>query len=169
MTRECGTCTLCCKVMGIHALEKPRGQWCDHAMPGRGGCAIYETRPHECRTFACTWLMDEALGPEWKPEKCKLVLVSEEGKKRTMVYVDASQPAAWKKEPYLSRLTALMRAGLPLGRLVFIDVGGRVSMMLPDRMEDLGVLGPEDEVALKMTRDPHTTEYQVTVTRAAAT
>ncbi len=35
MDRECGTCTLCCKVMGIHALDKPRGVWCDHAMPGR--------------------------------------------------------------------------------------------------------------------------------------
>lgn len=165
MTRECGTCTLFCKVMGIYALEKPRNHWCDHAMPGRGGCAIYETRPQECRIFACSWLLDDGLGPEWKPEKCKLVLVSEESRKRTMVYVDASQPAAWKREPYLSRLTALMRAGLPQGRLVFIDVAGRVSMMLPDRMEDLGVLGPQDEVALQMITYPHTVEYKVIVTR----
>jgi len=162
MSRECGSCTLCCKVMGIHALEKPRHVWCDHAMPGRG-CAIYETRPEECRTFACTWLLDETLGSEWKPDKCKMVLVSEGT--RTMVYVDAAQPDAWKKQPYLARLTALMQAGLPLGRLVFIDVGGRVSLMLPGRMEDLGVLGPKDEVALQMIRYPHTVEYKVTVTR----
>ena len=85
-----------------------------------------------------------------------------------MVYVDAAQPDAWKKQPYLSRLTALMQAGLPLGRLVFIDVGGRVSLMLPDRMEDLGVLGPQDEVALQMIRYPHAMEYKVSVTRAPA-
>jgi hypothetical protein len=150
--------------MGIYALDKPRGQWCQHAMPGRG-CAIYETRPRECRTFACTWLLDENLGPEWKPEKCKMVLVSDEAKKRTMVYVDASMPDAWRRPPYHARLTALMRAGLPLGRLVFIDVGGKVSMMLPDRMEDLGLLGPDDEVALQIARYPHTTEYKVTVRR----
>jgi hypothetical protein len=151
--------------MGIHALRKPRGVWCDHALPGRG-CAAYDTRPEECRTFACTWLQDEGLGPEWKPDKCKMVLVSEEGRKRTMVYVDASQPDAWKKQPYHQRLTALMQAGLPLGRLVFIDVGGRVSMMLPDRMEDLGVLGPQDEVALQIIRYPHGTDYKVVVTKA---
>jgi hypothetical protein len=151
--------------MGIYALEKPRGQWCDHAMPGRG-CAIYETRPQECRTFACGWLRDENLGPEWKPEKSKIVLVFDEEKKRTMVYVDATQPDAWKKPPYHQRLTALMQAGLPLGRLVFVDVGGRVAMMLPDRMEDLGVLGPQDEVALQMIRYPHAMEYKVIVKRA---
>jgi hypothetical protein len=162
--RECGTCTLCCKVMGIHALDKPRGVWCDHALPGRG-CAIYETRPQECRSFACTWLLDENLGPEWKPEKCKMVLVSDEARKRTMVYVDATMPDAWKRAPYHERLLTLMRAGLPLGRLVFIDVGGKVAMMLPDRMEELGTLGPLDEVALQTTRYPHATEYKVTVKR----
>ncbi|HJR55253.1 MAG TPA: hypothetical protein VJ798_01645 [Rhizomicrobium sp.] len=163
-SRECGTCTLCCKVMGIHALDKPRGVWCSHAMPGQG-CAIYETRPEECRKFACVWLADENLGPEWKPEKCKMVLVSEEARKRTMVYVDASMPDAWKRSPYLERLTALMHAGLPLGRLVFIDVGGKVSLMLPDRMEDLGRLGLQDEVVLQMIRYPHATEYKVSVNR----
>ena len=150
--------------MGIHALNKPRNVWCDHAMPKRG-CAIYAERPQECRDFACTWLLDENLGPEWKPDKCKMVLVSEEEKKRTMVYVDASHPDAWKKQPYLARLTALMQAGLPLGRLVFIDVGGKVSLMLPDRLEELGVLGRDDEVALQMIRYPHTVEYKVAVRR----
>ena len=163
--KECGTCALCCKVMGIYALQKPRGQWCPNVMP-KCGCAIYESRPQECRDFSCTWLLDENLGPEWKPDKCKMVLVSEEGKKRTMVYVDASQPDAWKKQPYLARLTALMQAGLPHGRLVFIDVGGRVSLMLPGRMEDLGVLGPQDEVALQIIRYPHTVDYKVAVNRA---
>ncbi len=162
--KECGTCALCCKVMGIHALDKPRGQWCPNVMP-KCGCAIYAQRPQECADFACTWLLDENLGPEWKPDKCKMVLVSEEARKRTMVYVDASQADAWKKQPYLARLTALMQAGLPLGRLVFIDVGGRVSLMLPDRLEDLGVLGPQDEVALQIARYPHATQYSVRVTR----
>lgn len=151
--------------MGIHALSKPRNVWCDHAMPGRG-CAIYAARPQECGDFACMWLLDEKLGPEWKPDKCKMVLVSEEEKKRTTVYVDAAQPNAWKKEPYLSRLTALMQAGLPLGRLVFIDVAGRVSLMLPGRVEELGMLGRDDEVALQMIRYPHAVEYKVSVRRA---
>ncbi len=79
----------------------------------------------------CLWLTDEISVPEWKPEKSKMVLVAEEARKRTMVYVDAAMPDAWKRSPYHERLQALMRAGLPLGRLVFIDVGGKVSPMLP--------------------------------------
>ena len=41
------------------------------------------------------WLRNEALGPEWKPEKSKIVLVSRYG--RMVAYVDPSTPTAWKK------------------------------------------------------------------------
>jgi hypothetical protein len=41
--------------MGIGALEKPMGCACQHQVAG-GGCATYETRPAECRTFTCGWL-----------------------------------------------------------------------------------------------------------------
>ena len=38
--RECGACTLCCKVFDVPVLEKPAGQWCKHCLPGRG-CGIH--------------------------------------------------------------------------------------------------------------------------------
>jgi len=164
MTRECGTCTLCCKVMGIYALDKPRGRWCDHAMPGRG-CAIYDDRPQECRTFSCLWLLDDNLGPEWKPEKSKMVLTADEASRRTMVYVDASAPNAWQREPFQQRLMALMQAGLPLGRLVFIVVGERTGLLLPHGLQDLGRLDDGDEVTLKRTGYPHATRYEAEVRR----
>ena len=37
--------------------------------------------------------------------------------------------------------------------------------MLPDRMEDLGRLGLQDEVVLQMVRYPHAVEYKVSVNR----
>ncbi len=166
MTRECGTCTLCCKVMGIYALEKPQGVWCPHCAPGRG-CEIYETRPQECRTFACNWLVDEGLGEEWKPDKCRMVLVPNEIEKRYVVHVDPAMPDAWKKAPYRQRLMTLMQAGLPLGRLVFIDVAGKLSLLLPDRVEELGRLRPGDKVALQTLKLPQGPQYRVTVTRGS--
>jgi hypothetical protein len=166
MSRTCGSCTLCCKLMGIRALEKPRGTWCSHCSP-KSGCDIYPGRPGECRDFVCAWLGDESLGDEWKPDKSRMVLVPEPLHNRLMVYVDPAMPDVWQRAPYFDVLMRLMQGGLPQNRLVFIDVGGRVGMMLPDRLEDLGVLGPKDEVALQTTRYPHTTQYKVSVRRSA--
>ena len=71
--RQCDSCTLCCKVMAVTELQKTRGTWCKHCSPGKG-CGIYATRPAECRSFFCGWLLDPRLGPEWKPSRSKIVL-----------------------------------------------------------------------------------------------
>src|SRR4051812_32045712 len=71
--RACGTCTLCCKVYDVPALDKPVGQWCGYCKPGRG-CGIHLMRPDHCRSFHCLWMTETWLGPEWKPERSKIVL-----------------------------------------------------------------------------------------------
>ena len=70
--RECGDCSLCCKVLDIDALNKPAGKWCQHCRPGDGGCSIYQTRPATCRDFACGWLVIARLGEEWKPSRARM-------------------------------------------------------------------------------------------------
>jgi hypothetical protein len=39
-SKQCGDCTLCCKVMAIEMLAKPAGAWCPHCTAKRG-CTIY--------------------------------------------------------------------------------------------------------------------------------
>ena len=34
--RECGSCSLCCKVYNVPEIEKPAGKWCRHCTPGKG-------------------------------------------------------------------------------------------------------------------------------------
>ena len=172
MSRDCGTCTLCCKVMGIVELEKPKGVWCDHAVPGRG-CAIYDKRPDSCRVFSCLWLLDEQLGEEWKPEKSKLVIVPDNDGRATRVYVDASSPEAWKREPYHRSLLDFMHKGMPEGRLLFINVGDKHGLLLPDardgwRLEDLGKLQASDSVQLRRLGPPFAPRYEVLVTRQSS-
>jgi hypothetical protein len=158
--------------MGIVELDKPRNVWCDHAMPGRG-CAIYEQRPDSCRVFSCLWLLDEALGEHWKPEKSKLVIVPDGDTGATRVYVDAAAPDAWKKEPYFSSLLDFMQKGLAEGRLLFINVGNRHGLLLPDprtrwRLEDLGTLKAGDQVRLKRGGLPFAVDYQVEIVKGPA-
>ncbi len=73
--RACGACTLCCKVYDVPAVESVAGQWCRHTKAGQG-CAIHATRPDHCRAFHCLWMTESWLGPEWKPDRAKMVLTS---------------------------------------------------------------------------------------------
>jgi hypothetical protein len=41
--RACGSCTLCCKVVGVLEIGKAAGAWCPHCA-GAKRCTIYEAR-----------------------------------------------------------------------------------------------------------------------------
>ena len=72
----------------------------------RGGCTIYETRPTECRDVYCACLTSLALGPEWRPNKCKM-FVRYEGN-LVAIHVDPSDPAAWRREPFFQQIKTLL-------------------------------------------------------------
>ena len=145
--RACGSCTLCCKVLGIAELQKPKGQWCLHCSPGRG-CRIYDDRPAGCRSFHCSWRLQPELGPEWKPDRSKIVLCDEDG--GIAAYVDPGFPSAWRSSPYLGALKALSAQALALGRrAVIVVIGRRMIVLLPDKEVDLGEVGKNQQVRIE--------------------
>jgi hypothetical protein len=103
MAGDCGTCTLCCKVLGIKEFDKPINQWCKHTHPGKG-CKIYETRPQSCHDYACVWLQSQeapnALPPEMRPDKCKVVMTFPVDQEVITCHVDPGFPAAWQEGPF---------------------------------------------------------------------
>lgn len=147
-TRNCGSCTLCCKVLGIAALEKPLGRWCPHCRPGKG-CGIYETRPQECRTFHCLWLTESFLGPEWKPDRAKFVLYLEHGGARLVVQADPGAPANWRSEPYYSQIKAWAAAAANEQRQVVVQVNEQLTVVLPDRDVPLGAVRPGERIVTR--------------------
>ena len=116
--KSCGDCGLCCKLMGVRELEKSAGKWCTHFRRGRG-CDAYETRPSSCRTFNCTWLLAEGLGPDWKPSHCGFVMHVDAG--RLILECDPSRPHAWRAQPFLS----VLRDWAGQGQEVLIFAGRR--------------------------------------------
>jgi hypothetical protein len=104
--RSCDGCTLCCKLMKITALDKPRLTWCTHCEIGVG-CKIYEQRPGECARFYCGYRLDARLGEEWRPADCGLLVSYEAQAKRVNVLVDSVNPEAWKAEPFYSQIKAM--------------------------------------------------------------
>jgi hypothetical protein len=148
--RECGQCTLCCKLLEVSEIEKPQGKWCKHCTPGKG-CNIYDDRPDLCKVWYCGWRMWERLGPEWYPRRSKIVIdpggLSQHPESKVEVYVDPGYPNQWRKPEYLMELRRLARRGLegtPPYRLI-LWVGGKGKYILPDKEVEIE-LGTHDVI-----------------------
>jgi hypothetical protein len=141
--RECGDCSLCCKVMAIDELAKPPGSWCRHCKPGQG-CLIHEQRPAECRSFNCLWLMDHRFGPHWRPNKSKLVLTaSDDG---IEIRCDPGFPDAWRKQPLRGDIQKLAQSGDIHDVTVLVIVGDSMILVTPEQEFHLGVVGAEQRI-----------------------
>jgi hypothetical protein len=57
--RQCGQCTLCCRLLPQAEIAKPANQRCQHQR--HTGCKIYSKRPHSCRIWSCEWLLGAPL------------------------------------------------------------------------------------------------------------
>jgi len=148
--RECGTCTLCCKVAAIEELSKPNGAWCPHCVKSQR-CTVYDKRPPSCRSFYCQWMLQPRLGPDWKPERAKFALVQTESGRRITALVDPGFPSAWRRSPYyeaLKRWAVEAAERFPEVYLVDVLIGARSIVVLPDREVELGVLDSDERIHL---------------------
>lgn len=129
--RECGSCTLCCKLLRVEELDTPPGQWCPHC-DVKAGCTIYQQRPTECRQFYCEYLLDPALGEHWKPARCKMVVVFEEHLNALVIHVDPDRPHGWRAEPYYSQIRRWARQAAGRRRQVIVWQGNRKIVIAGD-------------------------------------
>lgn len=135
--RDCGSCSLCCRVLEIEALEKPANKWCDKCKPGKGGCSIYATRPPECRAFACLWLV-KPIPDYWRPEVSKIVPhTTVDG---TLFFeCDSRFPNRWREEPYLSNIRAatIERLNISSDLATYVACGDRRFMVLSSSTQEV--------------------------------
>ena len=77
--KSCGTCTVCCKetMLVLDGALKLAGVMCPHAA---SGCAIYDSRPHECRAYCCGWHHLPSLGEEWRPDNSQVLISFRKGR-----------------------------------------------------------------------------------------
>ena len=71
--RACGDCNLCCKLLPVIDIQKPRNQWCPHVKFGHG-CGIYADRPRSCRIWSCGYLLRKNAPEALKPNRCHVVI-----------------------------------------------------------------------------------------------
>lgn len=145
--RECGSCSLCCKLMEVPWLDKPAGNWCRHVQMGHG-CSIYETRPEHCRGFRCGYLYWPQAGEHWFPARCKMMIYTLDNT-RMVILVDPKTPNVWKLEPHYSDIKRWARgAAASQTQQIVVQIGKRMIAILPDRDIDLGVLAEGEVIAI---------------------
>lgn len=130
MTRQCGECSLCCKVFDDikDAPEKRRGGWCSQCDPGGVGCKIYDTRPQVCRNFECVWVQHDKGLPDWlKPSRSRVVVNSSTGLD-LMLHPDPSMPDAWRRPDVLGYFMDLASKGITVA---VVEPRGRYYQILP--------------------------------------
>jgi hypothetical protein len=151
--RSCGTCTLCCKAVAVAEIAKPGGVWCQHCVSGKR-CTIYHSRYASCRTFYCEWMMQKGLGPEWKPDRAKFVLVNTDASRHLTACVDPGYPSAWRRSPYYEQLRQWAVEGMqrfPDLHMVNAMIGNRCIVILPDRDVDIGILASDEMIEFSGT------------------
>jgi hypothetical protein len=96
-------------------------------------------------------MLQQRLGPEWKPERAKFAMVQTDSGRRLTALVDPGFPSAWRRSPYyeaLKRWAAQAAERFPEVHVVDVSIGLRSIVVLPDREVELGVLDSDDRIHL---------------------
>jgi len=142
--RSCGGCTLCCKIMAVPEIDKQRGTWCPHCLRGKG-CGIYAHRPDGCRAFLCGWLTNPRFGPEWKPDRSKIVITVNRDGNGLNFQCDPGFPDAWRKEPYYGQIKKLAAIAAHYDGWISVTERSNLTFVTPEHEFPLGEVGERDE------------------------
>ncbi|MFN0219038.1 MAG: hypothetical protein ACKVP4_09520 [Hyphomicrobium sp.] len=140
--RSCDDCTMCCKLLAVESIEKPRAVWCPHCNQRRG-CRIYDARPGECRAFYCGYRRIDTVDERWKPSKSKFVINYEAELDRIVIHVDPVRPDAWRMAPFYGVFKQWSAKAARDGGMVIVWVGRSATLVYPDRDHDLGAVRDE--------------------------
>lgn len=140
---------MCCKLLGIKELDKPRLRWCDLVQIGVG-CGDYGRRPEACASFRCLWLdaKNDALSEDARPDITRVVMFCPPDG-TVQVHVDPSRPTAWQQGA-TGRFVASVATGLP----VLVTIGNaRKVLGTREKLKDIEVRMGEDLVNKEMQNE----------------
>ncbi|HEX2842460.1 YkgJ family cysteine cluster protein [Hyphomicrobium sp.] len=160
--RSCDGCTMCCKLMEIDVLAKPRAVWCPKCDQKRG-CTIYEVRPEPCRIFYCGYRKVPALDDRWKPSKAKFLVNYESRNNRIVIHVDPARAGAWRTEPYYSAIKDWAKNAVRQNGMVIVWTGDTATAVLPGREKDLGRVRDDQILIASLQETANGPVYDVTV------
>ena len=129
MTRKCGACQVCCKLLPVRELSKPANTRCKHQRHGKG-CMIYGKAPMSCALWNCRWLVNDA-GETSRPDHAGyaidimpdfLTLDQEDGQTNVpaiQIWADPARPLAYRDPALYAYLASQWEERQALGLVRF--------------------------------------------------
>lgn len=125
--RQCGGCTLCCRLLPVRELDKGANQRCQHQ--SHRGCKVYRkfAMPDSCRLWSCRWLVDPKTAKLHRPDRTGYVVdimpdlvrvtrgATTEEYQALQVWCDPHRPDAWM-DPALLAYALEVAGGLMIVR-----------------------------------------------------
>ncbi len=135
----CRTCTFCCVLPEIAALDKPMYRACHHL--ANKGCGIFgePNRPAACSAYECAYLSARLSN---SPDRNRIPHPLDAGayfhrdphENVIVLFVDPARPEAWKA----SAIPDLLRPAVNAGEtLVIFDRGRQLTVSTPFQLETL--------------------------------
>jgi hypothetical protein len=158
--RSCAGCTLCCKLLDVPELDKPRFTWCKHCDTSKG-CTIWTApeRPSLCGEYFCAWMVNSSLGPEWRPVDSKMVISFDVPAQRVVVSVDPARADAWKKQPFYAQIKNMAKQALGNRGHLLVWAGPDAFVVLPDCDVSLGRIDKDVVIVISENRTPMGVAY----------
>lgn len=157
--RSCAGCTLCCKLVRVDELNKPRLIMCHYCEVGRG-CKVFgkPERPSDCATYYCDYRRNASLPEIWRPAHSHMVMSFDPETLRVDVLVDPDYPDVWRRQPFYEQIKVIAQNALRgLGYLI-VWQGREAIAVLPDRDVSLGPV-QKDVIVVTQTQTPEGMTY----------
>jgi hypothetical protein len=135
----CRTCTYCCVLPEIMALQKPMYRACSHL--ANKGCGIFgaSSRPAACIAYECAYLSARLSGSADRnriphPLEAGAYFHHDPHESAIVLFVDPARPEAWKA----SSIPDLLRSAVDAGEtLVIFDRGRQMTVSTLLQLEAL--------------------------------
>jgi hypothetical protein len=135
----CRTCTLCCTLPDIAALNKQMYRPCRHI--ANQGCGLFgqPERPAACTAYQCAYLTARLTDA---PDRNRIPHPLEAGayfhrdpiEKALVLFVDPARPEVWKRTAIVDYLRPQVEAGYSL---LILDRGRRMVVATPFHFEEV--------------------------------
>jgi len=94
----------------------------------------------------CGWLTNPRFGPEWKPDRSKIVITVTPDGNGLNFQCDPGFPRAWRKEPYYSHILHMASVAAAHDGIISICVGRSMTIVTPEREFPLGDVSDKDQI-----------------------
>jgi hypothetical protein len=101
----------------------------------------------------CGWLTNPRFGPEWKPDRSKIVITVGRDGNGLDFQCDPGFPEAWRKEPYYGQIKSFAAIAARHDGLISVNSGRNLIIVTAEGEFAVDDVGDQDEIVREYSGD----------------